>query len=204
MNKVLILDERVERKKNHMSNNAIRELTDCMNRGYLAMNTGEGIEKDNSFQYCSDYSLLAFHKSWLDSNKLFSDIVEYAKNNKKHLVIFSGGISQTLLLNDFKDLRVNSADFYTDRLPVFIEKYAKSEVEQPLLELLYGKSWLIPIFMQYRQMLWRGVSKENNEFEDFESNYKTILEKFKTSTSTEIMNKLEKSINIEIIKSNAL
>ena len=204
MNKVLILDERVERKKNHMSNNAIRDLNDCENQGYLKMITGEGLEKDNSFQYCLDYSLLAFHKSWLDSNNLLSEIERYAKENKKYLIIFSGGISQTLLLNDYKDLRVNSAIFYTDRLPDFIEKFAKNEVEQPLLELLYGKAWRIPIYMKFRQLLWRGITEENEDYLKFESNYGMYLEQFKAPTSTEIMNKLDKSINNEIIKSNVL
>jgi len=204
MNKVLILDDRIERKKNHMSNNAITELTNCVNRGYLALMTGEGIEEDKSFQYCSDYSLLAFHKSWLDSNNLLMEIERYAKDNEKFLIIFSGGISQTLLLSDYKDLRVNSAGFYTDRLPVFIEKYAKSEFKQPLLELLYGKAWQIPIFMKYRQMLWRGVSEDSDEFTIFELNYGTNLEQFKAPTPIDMINELNKSINHEIIKSNAL
>lgn len=204
MNKVLILDDRIERKRNHMSNNAILELTNCVNQGFLTMITGEGIEKDKSFHYCSDYSLLAFHKSWLDSNMLLSDIVRYARKNEKILVIFSGGISQTLLLNDYKDLRVNSAIFYSDSLPIFIEKYAKNDVEQPLLELLYSKAWLIPIYMQYRQLVWRGVTEESEEYMNFELNYGMYLEQFKTPTSIEIMNKLEKSINNEMIKLNAL
>ena len=204
MNKVLILDDRVERKRNHMSNSAIIELTNCVKRGYLEMITGEGHENDKYFQYCSDYSLLAFHKSWLDSNKLFSDIEKYAKNNKKFLVIFSGGISQALLLNEFKDLRVNSAVFYSGRLPSFIEKFAKSEVEQPLLDLLYGKAWQIPIYMKFRQLLWRGVTEDNEDYMNFILNYGKYLEQFKTPTLTEIMNKLDKSISSEIIKSNVL
>lgn len=204
MNKVLILDERIERKKTHMNDAAIKQLSFCVSNGWLNTITGEGVEKDMSFQYCSDYSLLAFHKSWLDSNNLLSEIERYAKEYRKLLLIFSGGITQTLLLNDYKFLRVNSADFYTGRLPVFIEKYVKSEVEQPLLELLYGKAWRIPIYMQYRQLLWRGVAEESEEYMKFELNYGKYLEQFKTLTPIEMLNKLDKSISTEIIKSNAL
>ena len=198
------MDERIERKKTHMSDSAIKQLSFCVSNGWLNTITGEGVEKDMSFQYCSDYSLLAFHKSWLDSNRLLSEIERYAKENRKLLIIFSGGISQILLLNDYKYLRVNSADFYTGRLPDFIEKYVKSKVEQPLLELLYGKAWRIPIYMQYRQLVWRGVTEESEEYMNFELNYGMYLEQFKAPTSIEIMNKLEKSINNEMIKLNAL
>jgi len=204
MNKVLILDDRIERKKTHMNDAAIKQLSFCVSNGWLNTITGEGVEKDMSFQYCSDYSLLAFHKSWLDSNNLLSEIERYAKENRKLLIIFSGGISQILLLNDYKYLRVNSADFYTGRLPGFIEKYVKSEVEQPLLELLYGKGWLIPLYMKYRQLLWNGATEENDAFLEFELNYGKYLEQFKALTPIEMLNKLDESISNEIIKLNAL
>ena len=202
MNKILILDDRVERKKTHLNNDAIRKLSNCVSRGLLTMITGEGVEKDKSFQYCSDYSLVAVHKSWLDANELTMDIEQYAK--KKLLVIFSGGIGQTLLLNDYKYLRVNSADFYTNRLPDFIERYAISGIEQPLLQLLYGEAWRLPIYMKYRQLLWRGLSENDDEYIDNEINYGSYLEQFNAPTISEKLEKLDKSIKDEITKANAL
>ena len=88
--------------------------------------------------------------------------------------------------------------------PDFIEKYVKSEVEQPLLELLYGKGWLIPLYMKYRQLLWNGATEENDAFLEFELNYGKYLEQFKALTPIEMLNKLDESIRNEIIKLNAL
>ena len=203
MNKVLILDDRLERKKTHMTDAALKQLSICESSGWLNIITGEGVEKDKSFQYCSDYSLLAFHKSWLDSNSLLLEIERYAKYNNKFLIIFSGGISQTLLLNDYKDLRVNSADFYTGKLPDFIERYATSKIEQPLLRLLYGEAWQLPIFMKYRQLLWKGLP-ESDKDEEFILNFESILKEFGESTSVDIMHRLNIAIKKLIIKENII
>ena len=203
MKKVLILDDRIERKKTHMTDAALKQLSFCVSSGWLNTITGEGVEEDKSFQYCSDYSMLAFHKSWLDSNNLLSEIERYAKDSKKLLIIFSGGISQTLLLNDYKDLRANSSDFYTDKLPDFIERYATSNIEQPLLLLLYGEVWKLPIYMKYRQLLWKGLP-ESNEDDVFLLNYESILKEFGESTSADILHKLNIAINKLTIKENTI
>ncbi len=203
MIKVLILDERVERKKTHMNEDAIIKLSDCENRGYLTMITGEGLEKDSSFNYCADYSLLAFHKSWLDTNSLTSDFILYAKSQKKLIVLFSGGISQMLLLDNFKHLRMNSANFYTERLPDFIERYVTSNIEQPLLQLLYGEAWRLPIYMKYRSFIWKGISNEDIDYSNFELNFAKYISEFNIS-SIETIGKLNKAISGEIIKSKTI
>lgn len=203
MNKVLILDDRIERKKTHMDNRSINELNECASQGYLKMLTGENLEKDNSFQYCDDYAMIAIHKSWLVSNNLMTSLEEYVKRNQKYLVVYSGGIGQTILLNYYKYLSINSALFYTANLPKFIETYATSdEVEQPLLQLLYGDNWMLPIYIKYRQILWKGLSEEDEEY--FELNYEQFIKQFRASTLVETLKNLDDAIKNELIKANAL
>lgn len=205
MNRVLILDDRIERKRTHLNDDSIKELENCVSQGFLKMITGEYLEKDSAFQYCDEYSMIAFHKSWLESNKLVTSLEDYAKKNQKYLILFSGGIGQTILLNDYKYLSVNSALFYTEKLPKFIETFAKSDdIEFPLLQLLYGKNWILPIYMKYRQLLWKGVSEEDDEFLEFELNYEKFIKQFSASSTNEILNKLDSTIKDEIIKANAL
>lgn len=205
MNKVLILDDRVERKRTHMNDNSIKELSGCESLGYLKMIIGEDSEKEKLFHYCDEYTILAFHKSWLVSKKLVTSIEEYAKRNQKYLIFFSGGIGQTILLNDYRFLSVNSALFYTEKLPKFIETYAKSDdIEFPLLQLLYGNNWRLPIYMKYRQILWKGISEGDDELEEFKANYEQLVEKFNASSTNEILNKLDDTIKNEIIKTNVL
>lgn len=205
MNKILILDDRIERKRTHLNDNSIKELENCVSQGFLKMITGENFEKDFAFQYCDEYSMIAFHKSWLESNKLVTSIEEYAKNNQKYLIIFSGGIGQTILTNDYRYLSVNSALFYTEKLPKFIETYAKSgDIEFPLLQLLYGNNWRLPIYMKYREIIWKGLTEGDEEYDIFELNYGQLINQFSASTSIEIVNNLDNTIKKEIIKTNVL
>ena len=117
MKKVLIIDDRIERKKTHMSASALQKLSECTNDSYLAIVSGEGVKKESISKDFADYNLLAIHFSWANDNRLIKDIDDYAKSNNKLLIFFSGGIGQTLLLDDFKRLSINSAEFYSDKLP---------------------------------------------------------------------------------------
>ena len=200
MRKVLILDDRVERKKTHMSDDAIRVLFDCVKQGFLTITTGEELENDSLLDFLANYDLFAIHRSWLVSKKLMQEVIEYVKKERKYFILFSGGISQSLLMNNYTYSSVNSAVFYTNRLPLFVEKFATKEIDQPLLEFLYGKAWLIPIYMKYRQLIWRGVDESDDEFMLFESNYGSYIEKFRDKDLSE----LNKAINSEITKMNIL
>lgn len=214
MNKVLLLDDRPERKKNHMSDQAIKKLSFCENQKYLSMDTVKtginlnNVDKDTLFKYFEGYSLLAIHWSWLDHKKLVREVTEYAGENQKLLIFFSGGIGQTLLLDNYTFLSINSAEFYTDRLPDFIEKYITNEMEYPLLEFLYGESWRLPVYMQYRQILWKGISllgeeyvKNNDgEYWDFEANYAQLIYDFEKPQIKDLLMVLNEAINKEILK----
>ncbi len=200
MRKVLILDDRVERKKAHMSEDAIRVLFDCVKQGFLTIINGEELENDSLLNFLANYDLIAIHRSWLVSQKMIQEVVEYVKKEHKHLILFSGGISQSLLMNNYTYASVNSAVFYTNRLPFFVEKFATKEIDQPLLEFLYGGAWLIPIYMKYRQLIWRGVDESDDEFMLFESNYGSCISFFRDKDLLE----LNKAINSEITKMHAL
>ena len=195
MKKVLILDDRPNRKTNHMNEIALKKLIDLEKRGCLKMITGEGLDKDH-LQCFEDFSLIAIHYSWMNENRLIDEIDHYTQSNDKLLIEFSGGIGQMLLLNDFKKLRINSADFYTDGLSSFIEKYVANEIEQPILQFLYGESWRLPIYMKYRHYIWKGNLDNDQSYDKFESNFETYIEGFNDAS-------LNEAINNEICKIKA-
>ena len=199
MKKVLIIDDRIERKKTHMSASALQKLSECTNDSYLAIVSGEGVKKESISKDFADYNLLAIHFSWANDNRLIKDIDDYAKSNNKLLIFFSGGIGQTLLLDDFKRLSINSAEFYSDKLPDFIKVYATKEIDLPLLHFLYGNNKTLPLFMKYRQLVWQ----DSNNTEDFYLTYDSYLESIEMATS-ETLDELNKVINYEIIKLKTL
>ncbi len=201
MRKVLILDDRIERKKTHMSKTSITKLTDCKNNNYLKMMTGEGIDEGSLSKHFADCDLLAIHFSWMNDKKLTSIIDSYAKDNNKLLIVFSGGISQTFLTEDFRRLSINSALFYSDKLPDFIETFATKEIDLPLLHFLYGNYKNIPLLMKYRQLIWQG---SQNDADDFNYNYESYLESSQKATPSETQNELSDIINKEIINLKTL
>ena len=80
----------------------------------------------------------------------------------------------------------------------------KLNIEYPLLQLLYGNNWKLPIYMRYRQILWKGLSVEDQEYMEFELNYGQLTKQFSASTTDDILNKLDNTIKNEIIKMNVL
>ena len=91
------------------------------------------------------FQLIIVHKS-----SLLSYGLNYLKSLKKDLILFSGGISQMVYLNeDFPILSINSADLYISNFINFLKKYNKGEVKN-LTELLYGNRWKSGVLPGYR------------------------------------------------------
>ena len=66
MKKVLILDDRIERKKTHMSSSALQKLLECVNDNYLAIVSGEDVKKESISKYFADcFTSLAFFACFL-------------------------------------------------------------------------------------------------------------------------------------------
>ena len=148
-----------------MSNNDFSELEKLKDKGWVTLDTKLPISKDELISVLSQYDLIAIHRSWMAQAGVGNVIEEFITNENKFLITFSGGITQNLLMNNRKRLNINSVDFYQRNLIAVIERYANDECSEPLLELLYGRSWKLPLLMQYRNILWLGGQTFNQEKE---------------------------------------
>lgn len=164
MRKVIIIDDRQKRKELHLSEAALSELNRLVNTGMLSIET----EINPNFSLDTmlySFDIIAIHRSYLANNNLFNSISEYTKTKKKHLIVFSGGISQNIILNKGHQLNINSADFYVSKLPLFIEQFCmEDDMQSPLLQYLYGKSWRLTLLLQYRHLLW--IYKDIDDIDD--------------------------------------
>jgi hypothetical protein len=80
-------------------------------------------------------------------------LINYCKKNKKDLIFFSGGISQSVFSsNDFNYLLVNSKELYQPHLKNFLSTYIQGNIKH-LSELIYGDKWKISIMLSLRQLL---------------------------------------------------
>ena len=177
MKKTIIIDDRTERMKLHLSSDSISKLEDLVSKGFLKMSDGQSLTK-NTLSVLDDFDLIAVHRSFLTKHTLFIDFVEYVKKSEKRLVVFSGGITQNSVLLDGRHLNINSYDFYNEKLVPFVTDFGNESITaaNPLLYFLYGECWRLTLLLQYRYLLWEyddpeeiviNGSKNDIEKEDY-------------------------------------
>ena len=149
MNKVVIIDDRKERKKLHLSEAAISSLEKLVLSGKLDV-----MESINDIEEIANYSLIAVHRSYLINSGVYNNLLDFIKKSNKLLIIFSGNISQNMIMNNGRQLNINASDFYIEKLPEFINRFSEENLESPLLQYIYGDSWKLSLLLQYRYLLW--------------------------------------------------
>lgn len=95
------------------------------------------------------YDCIASHRSAL-SNEIRDSIKEYCKIKKTPLIFFSGGITSSVFKDiDFPFLHINSKDFYSLNLKLFIDD---CEVNNGinLFILQFGKRWKLSLLLNLR------------------------------------------------------
>ena len=160
MRKTIIIDDRPERKKLHLSEDSISQLEKLVERDILTLSDGEGYESD--FSKLDGYNLIAIHRTFLTNLNIFNEFIDYIKKDRdKWIIIFSGGNTQNTILLNGRQLNISSSDFYTERLTSFIEEFCKeTDLANPLLSFLYGQSWRLTLLLQYRYLLWEYENLE--------------------------------------------
>ena len=149
MNKVVIIDDRKERKKLHLSEAALSSLEKLVLSGKLDV-----MESINDIEEIANYSLIAVHRSYLINSGVYNNLLDFIKKSNKLLIIFSGNISQNMIMNNGRQLNINASDFYIEKLPEFINRFSEENIEFPLLQYIYGDSWKLSLLLQYRYLLW--------------------------------------------------
>ena len=154
MKHIILIEDRIERQKQYLGNNGIERLRRVPN-----INIPESTEcrryieviNDGRMDDLNDFSLIIVHKSPLNQKGLLA-LSSYCKEEQKDLILFSGGNSQLTYHNDnFQALSINSKDFYSESLIDFLHEYTTDKIDN-LLELIYGKNWILGYLMKYRQL----------------------------------------------------
>ncbi len=150
-NKIILLEDRPIRQE---------VFTNLLNKDLNSFpsltNIGGGNDflkfKENIFDDISvfdNYKTIMIHRSAL-SNDERAKLIDYIGNNEKLLVFFSGGISSTLFQQVGKGqlLTINSKDFYSENLLLFIENNGREA-----LELAFGKNWKLSLLIDANEKL---------------------------------------------------
>ena len=167
MGKILIIDERAERKKNLMREKDLSKLQKYEQEGVLVMLSSfpfSGCSNEELDVAFADYNVIAIHRSLMQSARVINLIDEYCRTSKKSSIIFSGGTSVNDISNNSMRLSINASDFYSTKLIDYIERQKNEINSTSILELLYGKSWRLPLLLEYRNLLWRdGMTDEDED-----------------------------------------
>ena len=151
--KIIIIDDRQDRDKPNLTTDSQNKLDELCKEGNLVISLGldKSLPLDSSL---SDFSLIAVHRTYLVNNDLFNAVLDYIKKSGKYLIIFSGGIGQNTILQSGHLLGVDASEFYSDKLPSFLDEYSRTDMQHPLLKYMYGQAWRLTLLLEYRYYLW--------------------------------------------------
>ena len=156
--KIAIIEDRIAR---------LEQFTDFDLRQCKSVKIITGLEFDklinslnsNETKPLDDYECIASHRSAL-SNKVRDTLKEYCTLRRRPLIFFSGGISSSVLKDlDFPFLHINSKEFYSENLKLFVEAFEESNTVN-LLVLQFGKKWKLSLLLNLRNNIAVALNKE--------------------------------------------
>jgi len=165
MKKILLLDNRETRQKDlckYDLNKYHRILDNIISDDKCEQKLDIFLEDSSSFD---NYDAILMHENIYEDrhNKVLTSIKEYCKNNKTHLVLFSGENSKCY---NNEILSLDSTEFYSQNLEIFLKETLKCE-KINILILGYGNKWEQAILLNILEKINLFIN-ENEEFIDYE------------------------------------
>jgi hypothetical protein len=155
MKKVLLIEDRSERQTLLLKTIKLSEYSDILDN--MIKEKYEKIFeslKNDSFDFYN-YSVIITHQSAFkdDNISILKKLEKHCKENKKTLVLFSGGIDSKSYLEEegYQRLDISSKTLYSEHIELFLEDAQKGN-NNPLI-LSFGKKWEISILLNILEQL---------------------------------------------------
>ncbi len=145
MKKILLIEDVTERQKEFMYDqdftlDAYSEiLENAIDDKYKKISLNLNINTAT----LENYSVIMVHKSAFEheSGITINKIEQHCKQNKTPLVLFSGSLGNYYNNAQYDYLELNSKDFYSQNLKLFLDEYRKGS--ENILMLSYGSGWIL-------------------------------------------------------------
>jgi hypothetical protein len=156
--KIAIIEDRIAR---------LEQFTDFNLKKSKSVTIITGLEFDslvdslkiNDNSKLEQYECIASHRSAL-SNEVRDTLKDYCRNKKKPLIFFSGGITSSILKDvEFPFLHINSKEFYSENLKLFIEACEEKNTVNLLL-LQFGEKWKLSLLLNLRNNIAVALNKQ--------------------------------------------
>ena len=156
--KIAIIEDRIARLEQHTDFDLKKSKSVTIITG-LEFDMLIGSLKINDTRQLDQYECIASHRSAL-SNEERDTLKEYCRKNKKPLIFFSGGISSSVMKDvEFPFLHINSKEFYSENLKLFIEECEEHNTANLLL-LQFGKKWKLSLLLNLRNNIAVSLNKQ--------------------------------------------
>lgn len=156
--KIAIIEDRIARLE-HFTDFEVKQCKSVTIITGLEFDNLIGSLKSNNTKPLDQYECIASHRSAL-SNEVRDTLKEYCRIKRKPLIFFSGGITSSVLKDlDFPFLHINSKEFYSENLKLFIEAFEESNAVN-LLVLQFGKKWKLSLLLNLRNNIAVALNKE--------------------------------------------
>ena len=168
MKKIMLIDDRTERQTKFDEETSINldKYSDVLDN-FTADSYEELLEefKKNDFSRLNKYEVIITHRSAFGdlNGQVISTFKEICKqkDKPKSLVFFSGGISSVSIKNSpFEHLLLNSKNFYSNNLQLFLE--LSKECKPNLLVLAFGENWKINLLLNSLEKINNFIGKNNS------------------------------------------
>ena len=116
------------------------------------------IEK-NDMGALDRFCCISCHQSAI-SVTVRDNLKAYCKKEKKGLIFFSGGITSSIYVDDsFPYLNINSKDFYSLNLQLFLNDLKEGKAPN-LLKIQFGENWKLAMLLTLRNNINNSVNRE--------------------------------------------
>ena len=186
MKKILLIEDRQQRQNLFINRTEIQ-----LNSYDDILDNFIGEKYDNLYkdiknnQFCfNDYALIMVHKSAfnVDNQDIHFQIRDYCKNNNTPLVLFSGGATNYYNKEELELMEVNSEDFYSNNLQLFLDNFRETK-EIELLMLSYGSNWKLNLILNSLEKINYFIA--NNQEEDI------LYDEFINKTDFHLLEKID-------------
>lgn len=158
MMKIAIIEDRIARLEQYTDFDLKKSKSVTIITGIEFDNLIDSL-KSNDTRKLDQYECIASHRSAL-SNEVRDTLKEYCRKNKKPLIFFSGGITSSVLKDvEFPFLHINSKEFYSENLKLFIEACEEQNIVNLLL-LQFGKKWKLSLLLNLRNNIAVSLNKQ--------------------------------------------
>ncbi len=173
MRKILLIEDVATRQKNFMKEQdfKLEEYTGVLDNtigdNYVKI---EKSVKDENFDF-SEYAVIMVHGSAFGKDRVHSleTLKQYCEKTEIPFVLFSGGDSNYYNNTKYEYLELNSKDFYSHNLKVFLDAYKQNE--HNILMLSYGEKWMLNTLLSVLEntnIYLQENSQEDILYEDYQ------------------------------------